>query len=407
MEMMNRIRGVGMRRLANAVTVAAVTSGVHDAAAQSASTPVAVRGRQDTVFVIKRDTSLRASTVEPRIIDIRRVDSLLKRQESMPIGSEEYAHVQRELEATIFAAATRVVGPDGSVTIMVSPQGMQPSRVVGFGPVPKMMVNVTPRGWLGFTADGFHTDWTDADGFYVRYFEYPTVVEVDPDSPAAKVGVKFGDLLLAYDGIDLRASAVNLTRLLAPGRSVSVKLRREGEGKEFSMVVDKAPPAVEAERRAAVVGRMLSPSRPPMPDSAERRVIERQAARAVAAGGRGGGAGGRGSAFPSMRMPTAVAGLALPSGFLGARMTDLDPEALAALTQDKAKNGVVVSMVPPGTPAERMGLQAGDVIVSLGDVLIFSMSQLHRELIARASDSSTPFSVLRKGKIKRLTYEQR
>jgi S1-C subfamily serine protease len=400
---MHAIRGAGMRRLANPFTVAAMVLASHAAAVLAqATTRVTVTGKPDTTFA-KGDSS-RGSIFERHVvIDIRKVDSLLKQQESMPIGSVEYARIQRELETMIvnvLPRETRVVGPDGEVTILVAPNGMRMPRPAAFT-LPKAVADVTPRGWLGFTAEGFQQGWTESDGLYVRHFEYPTVVEVDPDSPASKVGVKFGDVLLGYDGVDLRASAINLTRLLAPGRSVTVKLRRDGEQKDLSLVVEKAPPALLAERRADQVGQMLAPTRAPMPDTVtfERRAVEGQLRRAT------GGAQGGGTGMVATRAPSPIA-MMMPMGYLGARMSDLDPAGVVALTQQKATSGVLVIAVPLGTPAGRIGLRAGDLIVRIGDVPVVSMAQLRHELIAHG-DGPVEFSVLREGKIEKLTYDPR
>lgn len=385
-----------MHRWVNPFTVVAVLASCVTGAAAQTSTRVVVRGKPDTVFM-KLDSS-RAITERTSILDIGRVDSLLKRQEDVPIGSPEYARIQHELDETILAAMSNVrksVNADGSVSITIgprSPEGMIRRSLTA----PKVMINVAPRGWLGIDADGFHQEWDDADGSYVRYFEYPTVLGVDANSPAAKGGVKFGDLLLAYDGVDLRGNAINLTRLLAPGRSLSVRLRRDGEPKELSIVVEKAPPAIEAEWRAAAVGRMLVPSRSPLADSGERRMVERQMTAPP---------GARAGAFPP-RVQTPMA-VAIPSGYLGARMTDLDQAALAALSRQKATSGVLVTAVPVGSPAARMGLRGGDLIVAVEDVAVVSLAQLHRELMARGPDRPIRFSVLRDGRIERLTFEPR
>src|SRR3954471_17844426 len=119
--MMSRIRGVGMHRLANPITLAAMVAASQASAAmaQTSTTRVILRGKADTT-VAKTD-SIR---VEHGLINIRRVDSLLKQQEDLPIGSSEYARIQRELETMILA--TRTLGPDGAVTIVVGSPGMEP-----------------------------------------------------------------------------------------------------------------------------------------------------------------------------------------------------------------------------------------------------------------------------------------
>jgi hypothetical protein len=198
--------------------------------------------------------------------------------------------------------------------------------------------------------------------------------------------------------------------MLVPGHTVAVKLRREGEPKEVSIAVEAAPPAVMSERRAAAVGRMLQPSREPMRDTLERRMIEAQTPRAAAGpqatrvmtGARAGGGGG----MVTTRMPSEVA-LMASRGYLGARMTDIEPTAYAELTEQKPAAGVLVTSVPPGTPAARMGLRGGDLIVAVADVPVASLMQLSFELASRGPDRVTSFSVLRKGKVEKLTYEPR
>jgi membrane-associated protease RseP (regulator of RpoE activity) len=383
-----------MHRLANPITLAAMVAASQASAAmaQTSTTRVILRGKADTT-VAKTD-SIR---VEHGLINIRRVDSLLKQQEDLPIGSSEYARIQRELETMILA--TRTLGPDGAVTIVVGSPGMEPTRAPAFAA--RAFVDVTPRGWFGFTADGLQRTWTEPEGFYVQHFEYPTVLEVDPDSPASKVGIKFGDVLLAYAGADLLTRPINLTRLLVPGRSVSIKVRRNGEAKEFSLSVDKAPPALLAERRVAAVGRMLMPSRAPMSDTVafERRAVEQSRVTAAAGGARGVGG------VAIARAPIAV-GMLVPSGYLGAQMVDLDAAALATISSEKSDNGVLVTVVPPGTPAARIGMRGGDLIVNIDDVPVVSMSQLRRELMIRG-DRAIQLSVLRKGKIEKLSFDPR
>ena len=388
-----------MHRLANPFTVVAVALAAQSAVsvAQTATTRVVVRG--DTI-VLKGD-STRGSMAERASVMIRRVDSLLRRQDGTPIGSPEFARIQRELETAIrstIPGGASFVGPDGSVSIMVGPEGIHEMRRSALT-APRLMINVTPRGWLGIDADGFHQEWKDVDGYYVRYFEYPTVLGVDPNSPAAKIGVRFGDMLVAYDGVDLRRNAINLTRLLEPGRSLAVRLRRDGETKDLTVVVEKAPPSVEAERNVAVVRGMLMPSRAPTADSADRRMVEVRTRSAATAGFANGGGG-----FVA-RAPTPMA-VMMSSGVLGARMTDLESAAIAALTQKKSSHGVLVTMVPPGSPAARMGMRGGDMIVTVGDADVMSISQL-RETIARSPNHATQFVVVREGKMEKLTYEPR
>ncbi|MFN0009967.1 MAG: S1C family serine protease [Planctomycetota bacterium] len=59
--------------------------------------------------------------------------------------------------------------------------------------------------------------------------------------------------------------------------------------------------------------------------------------------------------------------------------------------------GVLVRGVEPGSPAERAGLRAGDIVVTLGTRPIASVADLHRTLSGEAIGTDSTVSVLRAG----------
>lgn len=382
-----------MRRLASSHTVAVVVLTALSTVVAAQPTRVVARRISDTVI---RGDSLRIATRRPPLmILLKRIDSLAQLQDTMKIGSSEYVRVDDQLSTLI--RALMPAESDGRVMITLAPGAAEQMGRTPFAVARK--VDVEPRGWLGMFADGVHQDWIESDGHYYQYFVYPIVVTVDPNSPAAKVGVQFGDSLLAFNGMDLRRNVLNLTRLIEPGRSLKVTLRRDGETKDVSIIPDKLPPNVLRERRTIEVRGMLLPMRAPMApmsgDSTDRRAVEK----AAAAGGRRYGTT-RATGVP-------MAPLMVINGLLGARMTDLDSAAVFSLTREKASHGVLVTEVPAGSVAARIGLRSADMIVALDAADIISLSQLHRELMTRSSNKSTRFVVVRAGKIEKLTYEPR
>src|SRR5262249_45525084 len=78
----------------------------------------------------------------------------------------------------------------------------------------------------------------------VRYFAYPDVISVDPGSPADRAGIKPGDVLVAYNGTDLIGHEFNLGDIFAPKKRVDVSVRRDGEVKDYSMIVAMVPDEV-------------------------------------------------------------------------------------------------------------------------------------------------------------------
>src|SRR5207244_1820556 len=189
-------------------------------------TPVAARKLE----VIRTDT-LRA-TRRSSLVD--RIDSLIRLQDSTAIGSPEYVRINRELNATIHAMLPPglISGDSGTLRIMLAPEAPGQPRFT----VARKAPNVEPRGWLGIHTDGVYSEWVEPNGHYYQYFVYPLVVSVDPNSPAAKAGVQFGDSLLAYNGTDLRGHVFNFTKLIVPGQTLKMTLRRDGDTKDISLV---------------------------------------------------------------------------------------------------------------------------------------------------------------------------
>jgi S1-C subfamily serine protease len=76
----------------------------------------------------------------------------------------------------------------------------------------------------------------------------------------------------------------------------------------------------------------------------------------------------------------------------GAELTEMDPSLAAYFNVDR---GVLTLHVVPETPADRAGLQAGDVIVKAKDRPVYRVSDL-RAIVASNPDG-VKLEVLRKG----------
>jgi serine protease Do len=95
------------------------------------------------------------------------------------------------------------------------------------------------RGWLGVvvrpTPPEMVPAGTGAKG--------ALVVAVDPDGPAAKAGVKAGDILVAIQGrpIDDSNRLPRLVASLKPGSTAELKILRDGQVKTLTVTVEKMP----------------------------------------------------------------------------------------------------------------------------------------------------------------------
>ena len=398
---MNARRCAGMPRRMTmsfaAVTFAALGAGAllaPGARAQSAGGGGASAGPLPTkVMVTTKDTvsgeRLMIYQLTPQI------DSLIKRLNGLPLGSPEFFAVDSAIQA-----ALRLQPRASGERIRI--EFTTPRAVLRGSPM-----DVVPQGWLGFTALGYNRTWYSPVGNYLQYCEYPTVVAIESNSPASRAGVRAGDSLVAYNGLDVRSQAINMTHLLEPGREVTVRLRREGESREFTMVVEKASSSMLAERRADVARMMAS-----TPAADERRIVETRAA-AVAAGRAiaptapqrtptGNATVVAGAPVRATLKPSGV----MASGVLGAAMLEVDPGLASSLRGMEGKRGVLVTFVPDGSLADRAGLRTGDVILRVESSDVSTVGQLGSRLYAAEANGKDKIklTVLRAGKTQELTY---
>ena len=140
------------------------------------------------------------------------------------------------------------------------------------------------------------------------------VASVQPDSPAEKAGLKPGDVIAAVDGksiADPRALALNIASI-KPGSPAKVEVIRNGSPETVSVNIGTLPS--EKVARGTPQGEEQEGSQ-------------------------------------------AKVGLALQP---------LTPELREQLELPAQTKGAVVAQVTPGSPAEQAGIQAGDVVVSVG-----------------------------------------
>jgi serine protease Do len=291
------------------------------------------------------------------------------------LGIEVTSRTLRELEPSVadaqraMAAALSEAGV--AVTRAFSPEGVRFS------------------GWLGLTLDATCTVEIRDGNVFWRFLEHPEIVSVDPSSPAERAGIRQGDVLLAYDGQDVRRE-IAMNRLLQPGRTVRVRLRVRRDNNDVREVPVKVAPARDVATRqwvAAVPGpRVRRPSTPrSRPATEPYTMIVPDGADPVVIGAR--------SATASPLVVQRLIGLA------GARMETITPGLAEAIGVDR---GVLVIAVAPGVPAQESGLMDGDVILKADGRQISNVYELRRAL-ADSDEKSVKLDVVRKGKVRQVT----
>lgn len=116
----------------------------------------------------------------------------------------------------------------------------------------------------------------------------------------------------------------------------------------------------------------------------------------------GGGNVGIGFAIPGSMVKNSVDQIlkfgAVKRGQLGVVVQDLTPELADAFSIDQNQHGVVIAEVQSGSSAERAGLQAGDVVISIDGKPLETASRLRNEIGAKRIGDTVNVTVLRAGK---------
>jgi len=229
-------------------------------------------------------------------------------------------------------------------------------------------------GWIGLRTQAPNRQMSVNGELYVTQFDYPLIVTVDPRSPAEKAGIVAGDVLVAYNGVDVVNHEFNLTTLLKPESKLTVTVRRDGEVKDYQVVVAKAPQRIFDSRTFEAL--LPAGAMAELPDRGRPGTRVDIAVRPEGAFG-----------------PAMVAGSPMfvitPNGVLGANLSTVNAD-LARILNLRA--GVLVNDVPEDSPAFRAGLRTGDVITAVGDQAVVSLLELRRAL-ATSRERAVPLQV--------------
>jgi serine protease Do len=162
------------------------------------------------------------------------------------------------------------------------------------------------------------------------------VISVEPDSPAARGGLRAGDVIVAFNGQDVSSADDLVARVSAtrPGGRVNVRAFRDGQERTAAVTIEQLPLEVE-----------------PTPEQA--------------APGRGG---------------------------FGLTCADITPALAARLRLPQNLDGALVTEVVAEGPADRAGLRVGDLITTVNRVGVHNAGEAIREL-ARA-EAGQPVFVL-------------
>ncbi len=265
------------------------------------------------------------------------------------------------------------------IGFLVLPLGVQAQRTPS-------VIEQPPTGWFGVRILDHVTINEGGNAFFDSY---PVVTGVDSSSPAAKAGVRPGDVLLSFNSHDMRGGSVELSKWLKVGAPFVLRIRRNDatrvirgtlgrrpENWEANMVVELTMPQILAERSGAIARPQLQRAgmlrRMPVPEP-----------------------------LPALLPPALGYGGGIYP-FAGAEFTALNEDLCDAL--GVKPEGVFVTNVIEGSAARAAGLRGGDVVVKADDIKIESPIDLVRAIrSADETDHKVDLQIIRKHKAQQLT----
>lgn len=191
------------------------------------------------------------------------------------------------------------------------------------------------------------------------------VAHVENDSPAAKAGIKEGDVVLEYNGEKIQGvdQLIRLVRETPPGRQVTLAVWRNAAMENVPVTVGaRKNMVIETPEGPVTVATPAIPSIPPIPP------IE----------------------IPRFEM-------SWQSPLIGIEGESLAPQGQLA-DFFGVKDGVLVKSVIKDSPAEKAGLKAGDVIVKVDDSKVTTPREITGALRANRGRSNFTLTVVRNKK---------
>lgn len=225
--------------------------------------------------------------------------------------------------------------------------------------------NEEGASWLG--VETYEVTAEKAKGLKLSAERGVVLGEIVADSPAAKAGLKEGDVVTELNGQRVEGAAQfrRMIREIPAGRAVQLGVWRDGRAQTVTVTLGKA-----AENHArwmkSAPGTFAfhMPEIPNMPEVME---------------------------MPGMEHFGFAPGV---HARLGIDAENLEGQ-LAAYFGVPEGEGILVRSVNSGSPAEKAGVKAGDVIISVNGERVRSVGELREKIAAKTDAKNVDLSVLR------------
>jgi serine protease Do len=243
----------------------------------------------------------------------------------------------------LFTQDGKVIGMN---TAILSPSGG--SIGIGFA-IPSDMIKTVvaqlektghvTRGYIGVEAQ--QVSDTVAKAMSISPHSGALIAGVQSDTPASHAGLQPGDVITSVNGQtvkDPRDLAVDVAGI-QPGGQATLQVQRNGESKTITVTTGQLPNEQMASNETG----------------------------------------------PSSQ------------GHIGLALAPLSPDLRNQLDVPDGTSGAVVRSVEPGSPADQAGMQAGDVIVGVGDKAVTSPSEAASAIRTAAKDHAVALRIIRDG----------
>lgn len=376
--------------------------------------PASVHAQQRS-YTETRRTRDSGSVRRQRAELLARIDSLRRQFEEDPLTSGERRQLSSELTSLVMSLAelsrmnidVRRLNLDATRAAAAAGRAATP-----FAPNAFAAREAMPRGWIGINVDAPQVHEVRGREQYVRYFDYPEIVSVEPNSPAEHAGISAGDVLVAYNGSDVRDRTINVTRLLQPNARVRVTVDRDGDRRVFAVTVARAPEQFTLRRLGLVPAPVASDVSVPTPPDAPIVGVPAPPAPSTRPGdwGRWQDVQWPAAPTPDVSVHVNVDPMVRPFGGPGSAPEDAPvagAQLLPARDRDLARyfgvrDGLLVTNLVPG-PARTSGLRGGDVIVRAAGRTVSSVGQFRQIVAAHARDRAVELVVVRERREQPLT----
>jgi len=318
--------------------------------------------------------ALPASSASSQKADDSKVACLQQRIAELEAKLQAQMERQQDQQVVI-AGVDTLEEPVGDVTL----EDQEPAQIEVMPNIDTDDMNIVigddGSSWLGVETHEVTTD--KAKELKLSVERGVVLGKIVPDSPAAKAGLRENDVVTELNGQRVEGAAQfrRMIHEIPAGRSIQLTVWRDGRTQTISATLGKSEEGRHRMKMVAPTPGMFSFRMPEMPD------------------------------IPSMEWNgNMVFGGGQPR--LGIDAEDLSGQ-LGAFFGAPDGEGILVRDVNSGSPAEKAGVKAGDVITSLNGERIRSVGELREKLSAKRDDKdrTVKLGVLRnKGEVS-LTVE--